>query len=338
MSSLYTVAQSGKVTIDIKRTADASDTEIHLKRDKSCPMYVVVYDLNAKKSRIYDLTQVDSITEKYPHYTDNNYTPFTSYIYSINYLTSAQHYARVFPYQAGIKPTVTVGKHHKAVIAIRVQGSNGIWLGMINTTSLPKYIIGADLKATKLNPDEPMFLKSDIPDSGMTIRDTLLPTNVAYRDLSYDERELYIPKNLTTLQINYTTVYQDWVLATDNLHRGTLTYLPTRDKDIHMVDETGNKYRYGVDQFRQLIPHLYNGVISGTFRYVGRGNRNIKYVLVPYEIDGNDLVLCDSSDSESDSDSESVPDSTDSKPQTDNKETIQKDSLLVDDSVLDLVN
>jgi len=300
MSSLLSAVQQGKLTIDIKRTADGLDTEIHLKRDKSCPMFVVVYDLNAKESHIYDLMQVDSIIEKYPHYTDNNYIPFTSYIYSIKSQTTAQQYAKIFPYQAGIKPTLTINTTN-GVIGIRVQGSNGVWLGMVNASSLPKYIIGIDSKPIRLNPDEPVSLKSDIADSGIIIRESPTPTNIAYRDLSYDERELYIPKNLTTLQIN-SAVVQDWVLATDNLHRGTLTYVPTRDKDIHMIDENGNKYRYGVDQFRQLIPHLYNGVINGTFRYIGRGNRNIKYVLIPYEIDGNELVLCDSSDSD-DSDS-----------------------------------
>lgn len=329
MSSVLTAVQQGKVTIDIKRTADALDTEIHLNRDKSCPMYVVVYDLNAKKSHIYDLMQVNSIIDKYPHYTDNNYTPFTSYIYSIYTLPAAQQFAKIFPYQAGIKPTLSINKYDGCVVTIRVQGSNGTWLGMVNTASIPKYMIGAESAPITLNPDEPVFVKSD---SDVIIRASPTPTNIAYRDLSYNERELYVPKNLTTLQINYSTVFKDWVLATDNLYRGTLTYVPTQDKDIHMIDDNGTKYRYGVDQFRQLIPHLYNGVINGTFRYIGRGSRNIKYVLIPYEIDGNELVLCDSSDADSDADADDA-ESKYSNPQTNNKE-----NSLIDDSILDLVN
>lgn len=324
---LYTATQAGKLTIEIKRAPGNAGTEIHLKRDQSWPMCVVVYDLNAKKSRIFDLMQTVSITETYAHYTDTDYTPFTSYIWRIESLTAAQHYAAVFPYQAGLKPTLTVGKNAD-IISIRVQGTAGTWLGMINIKSYLKYLI--DSEPIKLDPGKPVFLKSEgYLDNNMIIRDTLMPKNVAYRDLSLEERELYIPKELTTggaLQIHYVTVYRDWVLATDNLYRGTLTYVPTRDKDIHMIDENRNKYRYGIDHFRQMIPHLYNGVINGTFRYVGRGNRNIKYVLVPHEIGGNDLMLCDSSDSESDSDIK-----------TTGYTSNEPDESSIDDSILDLL-
>jgi hypothetical protein len=138
----------------------------------------------------------------------------------------------------------------------------------------------------------------------MTIRDNAVPSCVSYRDLSIEERDLYIPKAATigALQISYNYVYVEWVSVDDLLYHGKLTYVPSCDKDIHMMDENGHKYRYGMEHFRRLIPHIRNGVVDGSFKYVGRGSRQIKYILVPCDNkSSNNLIVCDSSESESES-------------------------------------
>jgi hypothetical protein len=176
-------------------------------------------------------------------------------------------------------------------------------MGVFNGGKIDKYLIDNNIKH-HLPPEGSKIFQATGDFESMTIRDTDMPLNVAYMNLSHNERDLYIPKVVTqgTLRIINSTVYNDWVLATDHPYRGTMTYIPTNDKDFHMMDKNGNKYCYGVDHFRQLIPHLNAGVANGSFKYVGRGTRHIKYVLVPCDMESTDLVLCYSSDSDLDLD------------------------------------
>jgi len=138
------------------------------------------------------------------------------------------------------------------------------------------------------------------------LRDAPRPSNVAYKDLTTEESATYIPRDIlepgAIHSIKTTTVYQDWVEAIDHPYIGSLTYVATKDKEIHMVDDNGVKHQYTMDNFRPMIPYLCNGRISGTFHYKAQGSsRQAKYVLVlATGKQANELEVCDSSSSDED--------------------------------------
>ncbi len=75
------------------------------------------------------------------------------------------------------------------------------------------------------------------------IRADGMPKDIAYKDLTLEEQEAYIPEDVyngLTRTTNWSTIH-NWMDAKTCLYQGTLTYTETRDKDIHMVDDKGNK-------------------------------------------------------------------------------------------------
>lgn len=136
-------------------------------------------------------------------------------------------------------------------------------------------------------------------------------SGLRYQDLTYEEKETYIPSFILkdrNKTLRWTDIH-DWELSKNHLLTTTLTYCPTKDKELHFKDSDGKSYKYNADCMRDLIKHMCNGKITGKFILKPRGNRQLKYLPYPYDptVDSGDekgdLALCDS-DPESDIDYE----------------------------------
>ena len=167
-------------------------------------------------------------------------------------------------------------------------------------------IIGDQGKFQQLKPNEFAIINPSSSTTSITIRDSdALKT---YLDLSKSEYEQYIPEDVFTgrqdmmCAINSSTM-TTWIDFKLCLYQGTLTYIETKDKFIHMITDNGCDYLYNIELFRTMIPLLVKGVISGTFRFAPKKDRNIiSYVLIPYNTSTDkktkDLFLCDSDSSD----------------------------------------
>ena len=308
ISILYQRNHPGKLTITISETKKGN-AEILL--DSLISQHVCVYDMRSANYYIYDLTTnggVTQVKESYPWY-DGDYNTFTSYIWNIGGRSNAIIFGNIFPFRPefnGGKPTVkTITNQGIMSIHVSCTLSDGKcipWIGVYNSNTTTKFIIGKKF-TQELGPQMLKKFKCHLALDGLSIRDTIHPHNMSYNDLGAQERENYIPMEVANGTISQISVSQsyDWVPIEDHIYHGTLRYVATNDKDFHMVDDCGNRYRYGIDQFRHFIPLLANGALNGSFEYTVRGgSRTVKYVLVPTQTDKSDLILCDS-DSERDS-------------------------------------
>lgn len=301
--------QGSRDKVDITITKYPSDrtAKVKISRGKSLSHgFIIIFDLKAKAHHIYDIT-CGNAEGDYPYYDYKSYNPITKYIYNIRNSQVAENYAKIFPYDCGYNMDVNV-KTLGDLMTIGGTGDTASFMGVLNKGKQTKYILCDDNKIYPAYPDKPIQIPTSARIEWLTIRDHATPKNMAYKDLSLSEKQTYIPKEIATgnpVQTHYATVYSEWVPSTDYLYNGTLTYVPTNDKEYHMIDENKNKYRYGIQQFRDMIPYIYNGVVSGSFKLVGTGNRQIRYILVPFKPEGQDksagLVMCDSSDSDSES-------------------------------------
>lgn len=308
-SSLGQIGTAKWITVNIV-SDPASETGVTINLQGN-QQFVVVYLLESKQYRIYEIPNSGLLVESFPK--QSQYVTTITYIYGIPNLQRAQLYADIYPFQAGFKPNITIDNStNVSLIAVIVRGDNGRWAGIANIGNTDIFICDVDARSQTysgrryhLLPQSNIFIETANQLAWMVIRDTEHPQGISYRDLTYMERHIYIPKSVLTGKTQiHTGVPCDWVYADEHLYRGTLTYVPTTDKEFHMIDGDGRKYQYGIDQIRDMIPHMNRGVISGTFKYAPRGMRNIKYVLVPCAVTYNDLEICNSSDSESDSELE----------------------------------
>jgi hypothetical protein len=306
MSVLYQRSHPGKLIITIN---EISKGNAEIVFNSLMSQHVCVYDLRASAYYIYNLTGnggTIEIKDPYPWY-DGDYSTFTSYIWNISGGdSSAKIYGKIFPFRPDFVNSTPVVKTitSQGLISIHVRPTASstsmpsAWMGVYNSNNTSKFIIGKKF-THELKPKTSKKFKCSVPLDELTIRDSLKPQNMAYNDLSQQERETYIPMEVVkgqATQISIYTKYTDWVPADDHMYHGTLSYVSTFDKELHMMDVHGNEYRYGVDQFRYFIPMLVQGKVSGSFKYTVRsGNRTIKYVLVPVQTsDCLDLELCDS--------------------------------------------
>lgn len=298
MSLLY--SKSIQNVIDIEIYSNDPGKSIIKLSGKS--QYVVVFDLRAKKDHIFDLTKIKpkQVMEfDFPSY--KTYDKYITFIYKIDSNANALLYASIFPYQVGQCDHISTCMN-KDMLSISVTGNTSC-CSIYNKTNKIKYLIYHDLKYC-IDPLQTLYINRDVNLSWFTVRDTEFPCDVSYRDLSIQEKDCYIPECVIKgcHQINYNMVYDKWLDNMEHLYRGSLTYVPTNDKDFHMVDDKGNKYRYGVEHFKHIVPLLDSGKVYGSFKFVGRGSRQIKYVLLPVKSNEYGLQLCDSgSSSESES-------------------------------------
>lgn len=307
MDQSTTLYKSNSAKCNINITKSGSDTYVNIVTTPSAkPTYTLIIDSKGGTCHIVDVNAngIGYAKNIIPYYSNEDYTRFMTYIYNVTSLVDAEYYKRIFPYQAGEVSSLKLGLLD-GILTITTSSSRSTYepiTGCINTRKADLYV-KTDDKIYHLPPDVPIFIPQSV--SNWKVRDTELPSSVCWQDLSVLEKTEYIPNIVAygeTYTINYTRKYV-WVKALDYIYNGTLTYVETKDKDIHMISDTGIKFRYGLDNFRELIPYMYNGTVSGSFKFVGRGSRQIKYVLVPYLIEkdgGGDLIICDSDSSDDD--------------------------------------
>lgn len=284
-----------KVQIYGKAGADTGCIEILT----SVSQYVVVaYD---GKCNIYNVDTYCNTKGMYrcvspfPLQNITAYSKVISYIWNISSREHAEIFNKIYPRSGGMD--ISVQRSHDLIGVYSWRGSS---IRVLNTGTIDRYL-NENGKTYHLPPQGTCYISSSKGLNAIAIRSTPVPSNAKFNELSIDEQEMYIPKHVISglLQINASHAFEEWVPVTDYLYYGSLTYESTSDKDFHMVDENGKFYRYGAAMFRTFIPHLCNGVVTGVFKYAPTGARSIRYVLVPHVVGGSNLVLCDSSDSES---------------------------------------
>ena len=260
---------------------------------------------------VYEVTAGKVLKQDFfPFSKDLDYKRQITYIFNVPTMARAQIYQSIFPYQND--PSQGCGslglKTKSDVISLAVDGR----MGMYNNGICPLFLVH-DGKLVELTVNTPVFIDTWQRLDDMSLRSTKIPQNISYRDLTYEERERYLPlviANRKESTLNYTTIINEWVLATEYVYKGTLTYVATRDKEMHFIDEQQRKYKYNIDNFRQLVPFLFKGTLSGSFRYSPRGNRQVKYILVPHlmgsDDDDGDIIVCDSDSSGSESEDNSL--------------------------------
>ena len=304
--TLYQRSQPGKLTVTIN---EVSKGQAEIILESLIPQYVCVFDLQTRSYHTYDLTSnkgIVTIKESYPWY-DGDYNAFTTYIWNIIDHNRAQLYTSIFPFR---KPVSAFLPGQGLVIKIStIQDISGIyvsspsygcsWLGVYNNNNNTKFLISSSGELIQeLKPKTMLKIKSKVPLDGLIIRDSIKPHSISYNDLSEAERETYMPKEIAsrlTSQINAFSIITDWVAINDHIYHGTLTYVPSNEKDFQMMDDHAGRYRYGIEHFKCFIPLLSDGKVCGSFKYEGRaGNRIVKYILVPFKTGDNDLTLCDS--------------------------------------------
>jgi hypothetical protein len=299
MVELYRSSTKSNLSLVIYRD-DAGKSRIKI---FGTPQYVVVYDLTAVKSYIYQLIEGKtkgkaSIDEPFDVMLDASNNVNITYIYRLLNLSSAQIYQNIFPYQGGA--TTAAG------LIIKTKGDIS---STITSVQRGKYIGIHSKKDVYVNQ---VFVKRDtamiLPIEVNQTLDTLMirenigkPSNIGFCDLTEKEREQYIPEcvaNGSAYSISNQSIFS-WENAKDYIYKGRLTYSHTRDKEIHMCTDDGRKFRYTLDKFRHMIPYINNGVINGSFQFSFTGNKKVTYVLTLCESQQcTELILCDSSDSD----------------------------------------
>ena len=219
-----------------------------------------------------------------------------TYIFAITDKASADVFCSIVPPSRNPstkKSHVSLGSHNDLTI-LRTDRSMGVSNKSKNTLYLDRI---------KLLPGKTMTLnKTDI--YTVSIKTQLGVDGLSYSQLDYSEKETYIPLCVTqgVTQINYMAAQHKWVKAADHLYKGTLTYVPTRDKEFHFINEDGIKYKFNTDSIRSLLPHMVKGVVNGRFKYVARGSRTVKYGMELHHdatISG-EFIICDSDSSDED--------------------------------------
>jgi hypothetical protein len=308
MKVLYSSSSGVKGTPPwISLAIGVRDNGTNLIKLSGSPQYVVVFNVFLGAATIYHV-QPDDTEHKFDEVGLNPSTSLT-YIWQVKTESKAKAYAAAYPFKSGNSPRMQL-KTADGVSIIHVSGNGGTYAGIINETTEDRFVIDCTSGLHAIKPGETLITPVTSDLSGLLIKTERVPSYMSYDQLSEAEQVIYIPKSVVygKTQINSSAVESAWVKADDYIVKGTLTYVPSADKDFHMRDESGNKYKYGTDQFRELIPHLNRGVISGTFQYAPRGsNKIIKYLLVPSLSKGNqksDLVICNSDDSDIEEDTE----------------------------------
>jgi hypothetical protein len=300
--SLYTTANK-VVNIDLVRCG----TSTQISMCSNINQFIVIFDQHNNQSKIYELYAGKNLTaDFFPYNEEVNYKTSITYIYKIVDRKQAEIYQMIFPYK-GYMPV-----HCNIIVLKTINNVHSVLInehaGLYNYGNTEQYLVrNSDLTVLPCN--KALFINGIFE---INIRATKNPSNIEYRFLSASEKEQYIPlsvANGNTSVMSTNENVSEWVLSTDYIYKGILSYVATCNKEVHLVDEKHRKYIYNIEHFRPMIPHMVKGVISGTFKYVPRGNhRNIKYVLVPHQIDdtsSSDIVICNSDSSGSESEDNS---------------------------------
>ena len=284
---------SGKKNLEAKIYKTTNDDEefvykIELSGTPQWIIFMFYHNDVDPEVHIYELKGVDiSDTIQLNHLLQKKDVDF---IYAINTELYAKAFREMVPKHKGLtiynKNNVTMVKHKYSANLMLYQ-----------RTGATKYLM--DGYPTEIPHGKVVQHYTTLQDlTTLQIRDSLAPTG-CYQDLTYDEKRDYVPYNVEdkpTINWRTNTV---WELATQHSYKGSLTYVPTRDKDLHFIDDNGQKHRYNLELARELVPFIVRGKVTGVFTYRPRGSRNISYVLVPQSVSADEgLQLCDSDDSD----------------------------------------
>lgn len=233
---------------------------------------------------------------------DNTCKYYLIYIYGIQTEIKAELRLLTIPDQCW--STMSIGKVTDKSKKIEVYTSTSNYNTiLLNTSNKPVFIRPSNGISTgeliELASKIPMTLPTGVNFEIRLNKDLI---DISYTQLTLTEREKYIPSCLTNILTSTFSAHTkcDWVEKSKNQIHMTLKYIPTRDKEIHMINEkTGVKYRFTLEAFRPFIPFFNNGIYTGVFELNLYGSRNMRVLPTPIShISDYEICIDESSDEE----------------------------------------